>query len=240
LKRDDTPAAAAAAAPVPVRWWQGEDAGGFSAAPYRRLALQLMHELASPGEPHSLLLAAPDRSALPAHAAVSLAFCIAEETGQRVALVDLCPAAPALSRALGCDDAPGVAELLVGLPMGADDPTLLPELPMLATSHERVSVLPAGVAATSGNGGRTPAHMAQLLKRLHAGFDVVVLSAGSVLHDTAALAAAPHAGLVLMLPTEHVTPVADLDAAQKALKLCKARKIGIVMISPTREQGGPR
>ena len=67
-------------------------------------------------------------------------------------------------------------------------------------------------------------------------YDFVLLSGGSVLDDSMALALAPHVGGVLLLVVENKTTVEGLDAAQDALSLCKARKVGLVLT--TRVKGG--
>lgn len=209
-----------------AQWWHPDDATTAleaSAAPYRRLALQLQHEFSAEGQGSCLLLATPNRSALAAHASPCLAYAVAEELGQRVLLVDASGADGELSRALGCSLRPGWSDLM------ADESRAIEPL-VLPTSHPSVSFLPAGTAPEAVS-GRHQGAIPRLLERARAGHAFLILSGGSVLHETAALAAAPHVASVLLMPVENETLVADLDAAQKALRLCKARHIGVVMIS---------
>jgi shikimate kinase len=69
-------------------------------------------------------------------------------------------------------------------------------------------------------------------------FDFVLLSGGSVLEDPAGLALLPNAGSVLLLVLENETRVEDLEAAERALALCKARNVRIVLTSPVRGELG--
>lgn len=208
-----------------AQWWN--PAGGAlavesGAAPYRRLALQLQHELTAAQSPRSVLLAAPNRSVQAAHASPCLAYCLAEELGVSVLLVDASGQDRELTRLLGCEQQPGYSDLLS---QADQDPTPW----LLPTSHKSVRFLPAGTVPTAAMGRHQDAIPVLLAQALR-GHDFVVLSGGSVLHDTAALAATPHVGTVLLMPVENETLVADLDAAQKALRFCQARHIGVVMV----------
>ena len=211
-----------------AQWWSpGSAAAGvgpeLGAPPYRRLALQLQHELVAAGALRSVLLATPNRSVLAAHTSPCLAFCMAEELGLRVLLVDASGQDRELSRSLGCEHQRGYTDLVAE---PGQDPLLL----CVPTSHTGVHFLPAGTLPAVTMGRHQDA-IPKLLAQLQTGFDFVVLCGGSVLHDTAALAATPHVGTVLLMPVENETLVADLDAAQKALRFCKARHIGVVMVS---------
>lgn len=208
-----------------AQWWAPSGTAVSAergAAPYRRLALQLQHELAATQSPRSVLLAAPNRSVLAAHASPSLAFCLAEELGLRVLLIDASGHDRELSRALDCEQQSGWSDLLS---QASQDPAPM----VLPTSHPAVHFLPAGTVPAAAMGRHQDA-IPSLLTRALEGHDFLVLSGGSVLHDTAALAATPHVGTVLLMPVENETLVADLDAAQKALRFCKARHIGVVMV----------
>jgi len=207
------------------QWWSPSGTAVSAergAAPYRRLALQLQHELTAAQSPRSVLLTAPNRSVLAAHASPSLAFCLAEELGLRVLLIDASGQDRELSRALGCEHRAGYSDLLS---QASQDPAAL----VLPTSHPAVHFLPAGTVPAAAMGRHQDAIPVLLSHGLRT-HDFLVLSGGSVLHDTAALAATPHVGTVLLMPVENETLVADLDAAQKALRFCKAKHIGVVMV----------
>lgn len=208
-----------------AQWWHpvgGSISIDAGAPPYRRLAIQLQHELTTAQSPRSILLATPNRSALAAHACPCLAYCLAEELGQSVLLVDASGKDRELSRILGCENQQGYFDLL-------SRPERDPNDWVLPTSHKGVQFLPAGTMPTEAMGRHQQA-IPGLLERVLQEHDFVVLSGGSVLHDTAALAATPHVGTVLLMPVENETLVADLDAAQKAVRFCKARHVGVVMV----------
>ena len=194
-----------------------------TAAPYRRLALQLQHEFSADGLGCCLMLCTPNRATLASLAGPCLAYALAEELGQRVMLIDASGADGHLSRTMGCDFQLGWSDLLAD-EARAIEPMVLP------TSHPGVSFLPAGTVPDAVS-GRHQGAIPRLLERARAQHPFLILSGGSVLHETAALAAAPHVATVMLMPVENETLVADLDAAQKALRLCKARHIGIVMIA---------
>lgn len=212
-------------------WWNPEpgiDSTDRGAAPYRRLALQLHHDLTPQGTSRSILVATPNRSQLPAHASISMAYCLAEELHLTALLIDACATEPELSRALGCVDARGFSDLL-------ENPEQMLEQFVLPTTHPRVWFLPAGTRRGTAT-AQSPESVRKVIASAESRYGFIVLSGGSVLNDTAALAITPHVGCVLLLPVENETLVGDLDAAQKTLRICKARKIGIMMVEPARAQ----
>lgn len=194
-------------------------------ATYRRLAVQLNHELEDAAPPRSVLVAGPTDAAAAAHAAVALAGCMGEELRQRILLVDASPEAE-VTRMMGCLNEPGSSEMLhtPGLPV---------EGLLLPTTVDCVRLLPAGVLS-----GLTRMHAAAdpggLLRRLQGHADLIVVSGGSVLNSTAALALTPFASCVVLVPVEDQTLAEDLDAAQYSMRMCKATRIGILMASAAR------
>lgn len=193
-------------------------------APYRRLALQLHYALPRPDNPRSVLLVTPTTSGLCAHSSVTLVCCMGEALRRPVLLIDVCPRAPEASRILDCSANRGFADLL-------SDPKLPLDELALPTTREHVSFLPAG-SNVGASAPASPEEMSAVLKAAESRYDFVLLSGGSVLSDSMALALAPHAGCVLLLVTENETPVEDLDAAQDSLSFCKARKVGLVLTTP--------
>lgn len=190
-------------------------------APYHRLALQLHYDLPHGQQPRSVLLATPGPSPLAAHVSISLAHSMAQELQKPVLLVDADGRAGTLSSVLGCADAQGFSELLLQAGMPLQDL-------VRATSNEHVSFLPAGQV---GRSARQRPNVEAVGAALDAasGYDFVILSGGSVLNDSLALGIAPHVGCVLMVPVEHETLAEDLDVAQRSLRFCKARKIGLLL-----------
>lgn len=194
---------------------------------YRRLAIQLHHDIAGAPAPRNIVIAGPTDAAAAAHAAVALAGCMGEELRQRVVLVDASPDAE-VTHMMGCSSEAGFSEML-------HDPRLAVDGLLLPTTVEFVRLLPAGVLS-----GLTRVHAAAdpagLLHRLAARGDLLVLSAGSVLNGTAALALAPLASCVVLVPVEDQTLAEDLDVAQDSLRMCGAPRVGILLASAGRSK----
>lgn len=195
-------------------------------APYRRLALQLHYDLPRPDSARSVLLVTPTTSTLCAYGSAALACCLAEELQRPVLLIDASPRQPEVSRILDCTANRGYADFL-------SDPTLSLDELVLPTNHENVRFLPAG-ANLGPSQPASPDDIRVLLKAAESRYEFVLLSGGSVLHNSMALALTPCVGCVLLLAIENETMVDDLDAAQDALSFCKARKVGLVLTTPFR------
>jgi hypothetical protein len=209
----------------PAHWralWERWNRVDHDLEPYRRLALQLHYRLTPPA-PRSILLVSPDPSSLSAQGSALLARSAAEALHQRVLLIDASPGAGDVSGLLEGAGRRGFGDLL-------RDPRLDLDDLVVPTSHQNVLFLPvgeygAGADALGDNVGG-------LLAAAQRGNELVVLAGGSVLQSPLPLSLAPHVGCVLLLAVENETRIEDLDAAQQALSLARAREIGLVLTSP--------
>jgi Mrp family chromosome partitioning ATPase len=204
--------------------WRRSHGSDQQLAPYRRIAIQLHYDLPRPDSARSVLLVSPTTSACCALGGLSLASCLAEEIRRPILLIDACPRGPEVSGMLECATMKGFADLL-------SDPSLPLEELVLSTNHQNVKFLPAGTTTLQP---AAPEAVKTLLKTAEERYDFVLLSGGSVLNDSMALALAPCVGCVLLLAVENETMVEDLDAAQDALSFCRARKVGLVFATPAR------
>jgi Mrp family chromosome partitioning ATPase len=208
------------------RWWslKGRRHPEEEMVPYRRLALQLHHDLSEPGEVRAALVVTattPSTASIGAHGSVALALCLADELRRPVLLVDACPRRPEASRILDCSAARGFADFL------SEPETSLDQL-VLPTSNALVSFMPAGInlpSATPASSGAVAALLRAALPR----FDFVLFCGGAVLTDSISLALVPSVGCVLLLAVEDDTRLEDLEAAQETLGFCRARKVGVVL-----------
>lgn len=213
------------------RWWSAlrgrKDSSGLDLTAYRRLALQLQHDLSQGATDRSVLLVTPADSGIEAHGIAALASCVGEEVCGPVLLVDACPSEPKTSRLFGCADCRGLADLQIN-----------PELPLgdlvLTTTNPNVSFLPAGHALRNGNGSlghqAQAADMGAFLRKVESRYSFVLLSGGPVLHNPLLVTLTQHVARVLLLVTENETRLEDLDAAQDALALYRARRVALVLV----------
>lgn len=212
------------------RWWQflrRRSGADQDTAPYRRLAMQLIHELPPDVGGRSVMLVTPAYSNLCARGSAVLAGCLAEQLDRRVLFVDACPRRPDASLLLQSSATRGFSELLA-------DPTLALSELVLPTSNAQVEFLCAGLPrnsqAAAGQNAET------VMRAIAQQYDFAVFCGGPVLTDSATLALAPHVGCVLLLAIENETRLEDLDAAKDALNFCKARRIGLVLTTPVRKE----
>lgn len=196
-------------------------------AAYQRLALQLHRDLPrDQAPPRMVLLTTANLAPQVAVCGLALAQCLAQELQQPVLCVDADGRAGEASQALGCLAGQGLSDMMLDEGLQASDLAL-------PTSEPLLRFLPAGVAGLAG-GRRSPEQLARAVAALTTGHDFVVLIGGPVLDDTGALAMAPLVGSVLMVAFENQTLLADLDQAQRALRACGARAIGLVIGSDLR------
>jgi len=99
---------------------------------------------------------------------------------------------------------------------------------VLPTSQQNVWFLSRG-AVQGSSFSASPENAHDLLVRSARQWDFVVVAGGPVLKNSLPLAMAPYVGHVLLLVTENRTYIDDIDAAQTALELCKARNVSLVL-----------
>lgn len=168
-------------------------------AAYRRLALQLEHDLGLEGK-RSVLIVGADRSPLRRHAAANIATAMAEVLGKSVLLAD-------------ADPDGGVTDLLGGSKSGS----------IQRTSHDKLAFLPYQGSLAHGD------DVEKKVRDLESEYGFVVYSGGTVLTDLSALRLAPIVGQVLVLAFEHGTRKEDITLARETLKRCGAARIGVVL-----------
>ncbi len=199
-------------------------------ASYRRVALQLHLDLPRPDSMRSVLLVTPRSSPFCAYGSAAVASSLATELCKPVLLADASGDRAGLSSLLDYSSAPGFGELIRS-PNGSLDELALP------TSQEFLSFLPVG--KEDGEPRQSPEDGAnRLLRSAALRYDFTVVSGGSVLENPLGLNIVALVGCVLLLVIEDQTVREDLDAAQQALILSKARKVGLVLTTPMKAQAG--
>jgi hypothetical protein len=196
---------------------------------YRRIALQLHFDLSGPDLARSALLTTPRGPGRCAHAAAALARCMGDVLRSPVLLVDACAMAGNVSELMHCTAPRGFADALAE-----------PDLPLaelaIPTASECVSFLPCG-PGTIRTDQATPDRLRSFLQRAQASYEFVLLAGGDILKDSLALVMAPMVGCVTLVVFENESRIDDLDAAQDSLRICGARKTGLVWASSS---GGGR
>jgi hypothetical protein len=202
-------------------WGRGQREAQDLAA-YQRLALQLHYDLPRENGTRSALLVTPSSCQPCATAGFGLALSLGQDLQRPVLLIDAASKKSNVTQMLTREDVPGWSDLL------HDMSQPLKSL-VIPTSSEHVWFLPSG---RTGRLTSTPEDLQKRLTEAQQQYDFVLFSGGSVLQDMDALALLPYAGIVLLLVLENETRTEDLRAAEKALALCKARNVRLVLASP--------
>ncbi|OFW27879.1 MAG: hypothetical protein A3H97_16580 [Acidobacteria bacterium RIFCSPLOWO2_02_FULL_65_29] len=197
-----------------------------SAGSFSLLALRLERDLPRQGRGRSILVAATDDDAVGVEATLELAWCLAEELGHSVLLVDGALDVRALSAALGHAEQPGLVELL-DTPIH-DQATL--RSVVQPTLHERIAVLP------HGNGAGDRATRAEAIRDLlaaacnHYGF---VLVHGSILVEgSRSMAFSSLVDAALLIAVEEKTTLDQVTRGQRLLNDCGASRVALVLANP--------
>ncbi len=187
------------------------------------LALRLRADLHLQDTGRCLLIAAADDDAVGLEATLELAWCLAEELGHTVLLVDGAFGDNGLGAALGLTDQPGLAECL-DAPL--DGEPLLDRL-IQPTEHARIAVLSQGSAA----GARTlrAKSVEQLFMQASQRHEFVLVR-GSLRADlNRSLAFSAVVDAALLIAVEEKTTWDQITRAQGLLNDCGARRVALVL-----------
>lgn len=188
------------------------------------LALRLRADLHLQDTGRCLLIAAADDDAVGLEATLELAWCLAEELGHTVLLVDGAFGDNSLGAALGLtDQQPGLAECL-DAPL--DGEPLLDRL-IQPTEHARIAVLSQGSAA----GARTlrAKSVEQLFMQACQRHEFVLVR-GSLRADVnRSLAFSAVVDAALLIAVEEKTTWDQISRAQGLLNDCGARRVALVL-----------
>lgn len=196
------------------------DPASPAAEAYRRLRVNLT-AAAKAASLHTILMVAAGPDDAKAQAVANLAVSFAR-VGSRVILADCDLRQPGQHALFGLDNVAGVTTALSD-PRGA--------LPLQATVTPPLRVLTSGPAiATPGDAIASPA-MAELLARLRAEADIVLLDAPPVTSATDALELARHVDGVLLMANAGHTRREEVQRAKEQLAQVGANLLGAVLIN---------
>lgn len=196
----------------------GDRPGTFSL-----LALRLERDLPRQGKGRSILIAATDDDAVGVEATVELAWCLAEELGRSVLLVDGAFDVRALSAALGLAETAGLAELLNS---PAQSHAVLQAV-VQPTLHERIAVL------AHGNDAADRATRVEAVQHLLATacdrYDFVLVQGSILVEGSRSMAFSSLVDAALLVAVEEKTTLDDVTRGQRLLNDCGARRVALVL-----------
>jgi capsular exopolysaccharide synthesis family protein len=142
------------------------------------------------------------------------------EAGTSVVIVDADLRKPAIARCLGVDGTIGLTDVLVN--RVPPERALQPIAPAL-------DLLPSGLLPPNPSELLGSNRMVELISKLRAGYDVVLIDTPPLLPVTDAAVLAPRADGVLLLVRQGRTTVQDVQAAKDSLHAVSGRIIGSVL-----------
>lgn len=192
------------------------------------LALRLERDLPRQDKGHSILIAAANDDAVGVEATVELAWCLAEELGRSVLIIDGTFDARALSASLGLGDKPGIAEFLYG---AAQTHATLQALAQ-PTQHERVAVLAHGNDA--GNLPIRADAVRHLLAAACSHYDFVLVQGSLLVEGSKSMTFSSLVDAALLIAVEENTSLDQVTRGQRLLNDCGARRVALVLANRPR------
>lgn len=198
-------------------------AGSFSL-----LALRMERDLQRQGKGHSILVTAADDDAVAVEAAVELAWCLAEDLGHSVLLVDGAFEVRQLSEALGVADKVGLSDLLDAPEQGSA--ALLAVVQ--PTLHERIGVLPRG--NDLGDHAIRIAAIRDLLAAACERYDFVLVQGSLLVKGSRSMAFSSLVDAALLIAVEDKTTLDQVTRGQRLLNDCGASHVALVLANRPR------
>ncbi len=221
------------ASTAPGAGQENDNHGAHSSESLGMLALRLRGDLKAEGQGRKILIVAADDDAAGLETTLELAWCLAQDLGHSVLLIDGSFGDRSLSTSLGMNDLPGLAEFL---DVTADADAVLSRLEQ-PTAHPHVAVLPQG----RQNGGQTlrSARLQALLSQAAQRHEFVLVR-GSFLADVKrSMAFSAEADAALLVAVEEQTTWDQITRGQRLLNDCGAGRVALVLADrpPLRRSG---
>ena len=187
------------------------------------LALRLERDLPRQNRGRSVFVVTADDDAAGVEATMELAWCLAEELGHAVLLVDGVFDGQSLSAALGAADKAGLAELICA--PTADHCTL--EGTVQPTAHPRIAMLPRG----SDNGERVTRveSVRNVLMASCEKYDFVLVLGSILVEGSRSLAFSSLVDAALLVAVEEQTTVDHVNRGKRILNDCGAARVALVL-----------
>ena len=185
--------------------------------------MRLERDLPRQNRGRSVFVVTADDDAAGVEATMELAWCLAEELGHTVLMVDGSFEALALSAALGMADKAGLAELISA--PGADHAKL--EGTVQPTAHPRVSILPHG--SDTGERVTRLESIRGMLTAACEQFDFVLVLGTILVEGSRSLAFSSLVDAALLVAVEEQTTVDLVTRGKRILNDCGAARVALVL-----------
>jgi len=152
---------------------------------------------------------------------------LAEEQDLTILLVDALPLDSRLSASLGHRRSIGLSDLA-----NAENVEL--ERYVVATGQAGVELLPAGRLTRLSSGAARGETIECIIELARNRYDYVLIACPPILDDSTALVLPAVVDHMVILAVEGRTRVDEVDEARDTLIACRARKVGIALVSPSR------
>jgi len=203
--------------------------GGSSAdEAFRRLRLAIFNGERPRKQRHAFVITSPEQGDGKTTVAANLARTVAQ-AGRRVVVVDADLRRPALHTHFDRAGEPGLSDVLAGTPAAdVTRPTSVPNL----------FLIPAGAPSDRAGQLLEAANWPEILEKLRAEFDAVIVDGPPVLDVSDSLVlAAPSDGVLLVLPSSNVHRDV-LHQAQKEINAAGGQLLGVVVNRTGRQRKG--
>lgn len=199
------------------------------------LALRLERDLPRQERGRSVFVVTADDDAVGLDATMELAWCLAEELGHTVLLVDGAFDRLPLSTALGAADKAGLAELICA----SDTTHATLEGTVQPTAHPRISMLPRG-NDTGERVTRVESIRSVLISACQQ-YDFVLVLGTVLVEGSRSLAFSSLVDAALLLAVEEQTTVDEVTRGKRILNDCGAARVALVLANrPQAQRSGGR
>lgn len=190
---------------------------------FRLLALRLERDLPRQNRGRSVFVVTADDDAAGVEATMELAWCLAEELGHTVLLVDGAFDILALSAALGVADKAGLAELICT--STAAHATL--EGTTQPTAHPRIAMLPRG--SDTGERVTRVESIRSVLMEACQQYDFVLVQGTILVEGSRSLAFSSLVDATLLIAIEEQSTVSHVTRGKRILNDCGAARVALVL-----------
>lgn len=201
---------------------------------YNMLAVRLVNDLAVSQTGHGVMVAAVDDDRVAIEAITELAWCLADELGYSVLLIDGTLGMGMLTQSLGAEKTPGIAELIDSDSLGTD----ALKSAIASTRHPSIHILSQGLKKDKLKTVRSE-DLEKIIDNSRSIYDYVLVLSSIMDAPSKSVAFGSHLDAALLVAVDGVSMINDIQSGQRVLNECGVDQIALVLLMPQKHGGAP-
>jgi Mrp family chromosome partitioning ATPase len=217
-----------------VSWQEKPTTSLESIESYNMLAVRLVNDLEPTQTGRGVMVAAVDDDQVAIEAITELAWCLADDLGYSVLLIDGTLGMGILTQSLGAEKNTGIAELIESADLGPD----ALKSAVASTRHPSIQILSQGLRKDKLKTVRAE-DLEKIIDNSRSIYDYVLVLSSIMDAPSRSVAFGSHLDAALLVAVDGVSMINDIQSGQRILNECGLDQVALVLLMPQKLGSAP-